>query len=53
VTLVDTGLGADPTVISGRDFRSGIAKGKRVRIRMGQIVAGTCYLANVSGTIRS
>ena len=53
VTLVDTGLGVDPTVISGRDFRSRIAAGKRVRIRMGQTAAGACYLATTSGVIRS
>jgi plastocyanin len=53
VTLVDTGLGVDPTVISGRDFRSRIAAGKRVRISMSQTVAGSCYLANRSGVIRS
>jgi len=53
VTLVDTGLGVDPTVISGSDFRSGIARGKRIRISMSPFVAGLCYAANVSGTIRS
>jgi hypothetical protein len=53
VTLADTGLGVAPTVISGKDFRSRIAAGKRVRIAMSQTAAGTCYLANVSGSIRS
>jgi plastocyanin len=53
VTLVDTGLGVDPTVISGKDFRSKISAGKRVRINMGQTAAGSCYLANRSGVIRS
>ena len=53
VTLVDTGQGVAPTVISGKDFRSRIAAGKRVRIAMSQTAAGTCYLANASGTIRS
>jgi plastocyanin len=53
VTLADTGLGVSPTMISGRDFRSRIAAGKRVRVAMGQTVAGSCYLATVSGVIRS
>ena len=53
VTLVDTGLGVAPTVVAGRDFRSAIAAGKRVRIVMGQLVAGSCYVANRSGVIRS
>jgi len=53
VTLADTGLGVAPTVISGKDFRSSISAGKRVRISMGQTAAGTCYLANRSGVIRS
>lgn len=53
VVLVDTGLGVDPTVISGKDFRSSIRAGKRVRIAIGQKAAGACYLANASGTIRS
>jgi len=53
VALVDTGLGVAPTVISGRDFRSSIAAGKRVRINMGQTAAGSCYLANRSGVILS
>jgi hypothetical protein len=53
VTLVDTGLGVAPTVVAGRDFRSAIAVGKRVRIVMGQLVAGSCYVANRSGVIRS
>ena len=53
VVLRDTGLGIDPTEISGRDFRSSIKAGKRVRMRMGQTVAGTCYLANTSGVIFS
>jgi plastocyanin len=53
VTLTDTGLGVAPTVISGRDFRSRIAAGKRVRVSMSGLVAGTCYVANTSGVIRS
>jgi plastocyanin len=53
VTLVDTGVGVAPTVISGKDFRSGISRGKRVRINMSQAAAGQCYLANRSGVIRS
>jgi len=53
VTLTDTGLGVAPTVISGRDFRSRIAAGKRVRVFLSQLVAGTCYVANTSGVIRS
>ena len=53
VVLADTGLGVSPTVISGRDFGSRIAAGRRVRISMGQTVAGSCYLANVSNVIRS
>jgi plastocyanin len=53
VVLRDTGLGIDPTEISGRDFRSSIRAGKRVRMRMGQPVAGTCYLANSSNVIFS
>jgi len=52
VTLVATG-GVAPTMISGRDFRSSIATGKRVRINMGQAAAGSCYLANRSGVIQS
>lgn len=53
VVLADTGLGVDPTEISGRDFRSSIRAGKRVRMRMGQTVAGTCYLGNTSNVIFS
>lgn len=53
VVLADTGLGIDPTEISGRDFRSSIRAGKRVRMRMGQTVAGTCYLSNTSNVIFS
>jgi plastocyanin len=53
VRLVDTGLGVDPTVISGRNFRSSIRPGRRVRIRMGPTVAGTCYLPNSSNVIFS
>jgi plastocyanin len=53
VRLADTGLGVAPTVISGKDFRSAISAGKRVRISMSQTVAGSCYLANRSGVIRS
>ena len=53
VTLVDTGLGAPPTVVAGRDFRSSIAAGKRVRISLSQLVAGSCYLAKTSNGIRS
>ena len=53
VRLVDTGLGVDPTVISGRNFRSSIRPGRRVRIRMGPTVAGTCYLPNSSNAIFS
>ena len=53
VVLADTGLGVDPTEISGRDFRSSIRAGKRVRMRMGQAVAGTCYLGNTSNVIFS
>lgn len=53
VTLADTGLGVAPTVISGKDFRSSISAGKRVRISMSQAAAGACYLANRSGVIRS
>lgn len=53
VVLRDTGLGIDPTEISGRDFRSSIRAGKRVRMRMGHPVAGTCYLANSSNVIFS
>jgi len=53
VRLVDTGLGVDPTVISGRSFRSSVAAGRRVRIRMGATVAGTCYLPNSSNAIFS
>ena len=53
VRLVDTGLGIDPTVISGRNFRSSIRPGRRVRIRMGPTVAGTCYLPNSSNAIFS
>jgi plastocyanin len=53
VKLADTGLGVDPTVISGADFRSRIAAGKRVRVFIGQTAAGACYLANASGSIRS
>lgn len=53
VMLVDTGLGIEPTVISGRNFRSSIRPGKRVRIRMGPTVAGTCYLPNSSNVILS
>jgi plastocyanin len=53
VTLVDTGLGVAPTVISGRNFRSRISAGRRVRIAMGPIAAGPCYLGNRSGVIRS
>ena len=53
VTLVDTGLGAAPTVVAGRDFRSSIAAGKRVRISLSQLVAGSCYLGKQSNVIRS
>ena len=53
VVLQDTGLGVDPTEISGRDFRSSIRAGKRVRVKMGQTVAGTCYLSNTSNVIFS
>ena len=53
VMLRDTGLGIDPTEISGRDFRSSIRSGKRVRMRMGPTVAGTCYLPNSSNVIFS
>jgi len=53
VVLADTGLGVDPTEISGRDFRSSISAGKRVRMRMGSTVAGTCYLGNTSNVIVS
>lgn len=53
VVLRDTGLGIDPTEISGRDFRSSIRAGKRVRMRMGQTVAGQCYLASSSNVIFS
>jgi plastocyanin len=53
VVLADTGLGIDPTEISGRNFRSNIRAGKRVRIRMGQPVAGTCYLNTSSNVILS
>lgn len=53
VRLVDTGLGVEPTVISGRSFRSSVAPGRRVRIRMGATVAGTCYLPNSSNAIFS
>jgi len=53
VVLRDTGLGVEPTVVSGRSFRSSIRPGKRVRIRMGPTAAGTCYLANSSNVIFS
>jgi plastocyanin len=53
VTLVDTGTGIDPTVISGRSFRSKIATGRRVRLTMGPVVAGSCYLPNRSNVIFS
>ncbi|MBD0338276.1 MAG: hypothetical protein ICV67_03215 [Thermoleophilia bacterium] len=53
VRLVDTGLGVAPTVISGRAFRSRVAAGKRVRIRMGPTVAGSCYLPNSSNVVFS
>jgi plastocyanin len=53
VVLRDTGLGVEPTMISGRNFRSSIRAGKRVRIRMGPTVAGTCYLPSSSNVIFS
>ena len=53
VVLRDTGLGIEPTEISGRAFRSSIRAGKKVRIRMGQTVAGACYLSSSSNVILS
>jgi plastocyanin len=53
VTLVDTGAGVDPTVISGRTFTSRIRARLLVRIAMGPVTAGECYLPNRSNAIRS
>jgi hypothetical protein len=53
VTLVDTGAGVDPTVISGRTFTSRVRSRLRVRIAMGSVTAGECYLPNRSNVIRS
>ncbi len=53
VTLFGTGLGVAPTQISGRDFRSTVPRGQRLRITMNQKVAGGCLHNNVSNIIRS
>ena len=42
-----------PTVVSGKDFRSGVARGKRVRILLTQGQVGLCYAPGISSTIRS
>lgn len=53
VILVDTGAGIDPTAISGRTFTSRVRAGLRVRVVMGPVAAGSCYLPNRSNVIRS
>lgn len=42
-----------PTMISGKDFRSGVAPGRRVRILLTQAQVGGCYAPGTSNTIRS
>jgi hypothetical protein len=42
--------GGSPTIVSGSTFRSGIRKGKRVRILLTQRQVGSCYLRATSKT---
>lgn len=53
VTLVGTQLGVSPTIVSGRTFRSRIRTGLRVRVAMGPLVAGRCYVPSRSNVIFS
>jgi hypothetical protein len=53
VVLVQIATGPAPTIVSGKTFRSGIRRGKTVRILLTQRQVGTCYLPGISNTIAS
>ncbi len=53
VVLRQIGTGPSGTIISGKTFRSGIRKGKTVRMLLTQRQVGTCYLPGVSNTTTS
>lgn len=53
VVLRQIGTGPSGTIVSGKTFRSGIARGKLVRILLTQRQVGACYLPGVSNTATS
>jgi len=52
-TLRQVSTGPEATVVSGITFRSGLQRGRRVRVVLAKAQAGACYLAGVSNVIRS
>jgi hypothetical protein len=52
VVLSELGSGSG-TVVSGKTFRSGIRAGRTVRVLFTHRQAGECYLAGMSGSIKS
>ncbi len=53
VTLRLISSGPAPTIVSGKTFRSGIRRGKTVRMLLTQRQVGACYLPGISNTIAS
>lgn len=53
VVLIQIGTGPSGTIVSGKTFRTGIARGKLVRILLTQRQVGTCYLPGSSNTATS
>jgi hypothetical protein len=51
VALRQLGTATSGTIVSGKTFRSGVRKGKVMRILLTQRQAGACYLRGISNTL--